>query len=413
MASQSTAPAMFLLIPIGVDYNARRYPVVTLTLIGINTAVYLVSFAYVLSGGAEARADLYSHYWLIPKLSLWHTYVTTWFVHAGLFHLLGNMIYLYLFGACVEDMIGRWQFVLLYCLGGLAADFAWIASAPGHFESILPLGGASGAITACIGGFLVLLHSAKLNFRWVFFFLRVWTDDFWISSSPVIALWFLSDLFFMLMGLGVKSSPGGVAFGSSSRSTGDVMPWNWRRSLLTLAFPRTASPAPQARTRLPPFFFIRTAPKSGLSARRRSRRCAVLDRSLSRRSTGRRGWRNGVRSRSFWGETGSPVFKIRRGRGVGSGRRELHGGHECGDQLKCLKWLLVGARINGRLCAVRGRQGPGVPAFNCWKRQAKPSTDPGPRPCRRRGGQIRWRSHGPGPPCAATETPAGWRRIPR
>jgi membrane associated rhomboid family serine protease len=205
---------MFLLIPIGVDYNARRYPVVTLTLIGINTAVYLVSFAYVLSGGAEARADLYSHYWLIPKLSLWHTYVTTWFVHAGLFHLLGNMIYLYLFGACVEDMIGRWQFVLLYCLGGLAADFAWIASAPGHFESILPLGGASGAITACIGGFLVLLHSAKLNFRWVFFFLRVWTDDFWISSSPVIALWFLSDLFFMLMGLGVKSSPGGVAFGA-------------------------------------------------------------------------------------------------------------------------------------------------------------------------------------------------------
>src|SRR6185503_4609415 len=110
---------MFIILPVGVDYRAARYPVVTFTLMGINTLIYLVELVFFLlalpDGGAEnVEQWVHSHFWLIPEEGVWYTYVTSLFVHAGFFHLLGNMIYLYLFGACVEDVLGRWQFVIFY-----------------------------------------------------------------------------------------------------------------------------------------------------------------------------------------------------------------------------------------------------------------------------------------------------------
>ena len=111
---------MFFLLPVAVDYRARRYPVVTFTLLGINVALYLVSLLIFLGGNQDA--PLVYHLGLIPEEGTWFTWVTSLFVHGGLFHVAGNMIYLYLFGACVEDLLGRWQYCLFYLGGGLLAN---------------------------------------------------------------------------------------------------------------------------------------------------------------------------------------------------------------------------------------------------------------------------------------------------
>jgi membrane associated rhomboid family serine protease len=152
--------------------------------------------------------------WLIPSESGFHAYLTTLFVHAGLLHLIGNMIYLFLFGACVEDLIGRGKFVIFYLLGGLASDLAHIIATPGNFSSDLPLGGASGAISACIGGFVLFFHKTKINFRYFIWFLRIWTGEFSLPAWVVITFWFAKDFLSAAFDYVSAASGSGVAFGA-------------------------------------------------------------------------------------------------------------------------------------------------------------------------------------------------------
>ena len=74
------------------------------------------------------------HLWLIPAQSVLWMYLTSMFVHAGIFHLLGNMIFLFLFGSCVEDLIGRLRFAIFYLVGGLVAELVYIAMIAGTFR---------------------------------------------------------------------------------------------------------------------------------------------------------------------------------------------------------------------------------------------------------------------------------------
>lgn len=203
----------FFILPVGVDYRARRYPVVTFTLMGLNVLVYLITLLLTLNGGKETQEWILQHLWLTPANSPWYTYVTTLFVHEGFFHLAGNMVYLFLFGACVEDLLGRVKFSVFYLLGGLAADFGHIAASPAHFAATIPLGGASGAITACIGAFVLLLARTQIEFKWVFFLLfRIWSGDFFLPAWIVISAWFLKDLAMAGLTLAGGAEGGGVAF---------------------------------------------------------------------------------------------------------------------------------------------------------------------------------------------------------
>jgi len=204
---------MFILLPVGVNYQTNRLPVVTLSLMGLNTLVYLASLIATANGGEAAEAWIFENLWLAPAYSDWPAYLTSMFVHAGFFHLLGNMIYLFLFGCCVEDAIGRWQFAIFYLLGGLAADFAHIAATPDHFASEIPLGGASGAVTACIAGFLVLFSKQQIEFRYFgFFFVRFFSGEFFLAAWIVISFWFAYDLVFAALSYFTESTGGGVAF---------------------------------------------------------------------------------------------------------------------------------------------------------------------------------------------------------
>jgi membrane associated rhomboid family serine protease len=206
---------MFFLLPVGVDYQARRYPVVTFTLMGICVAIYLITLPFELAKGTVAIEWVVGNLWLIPALSHWWTYLTSLFVHEGFFHLAGNMIYLFLFGSCVEDVIGRPRFVAFYLICGVVSEFTHVAIEPGHFASEIPLGGASGAISGCIGAFLLLFLRTRIEFKWVIFlFFRLWNGEFFLPAWLVISFWFLSDLAGMVLSMGAQEQGDGVAFGA-------------------------------------------------------------------------------------------------------------------------------------------------------------------------------------------------------
>ena len=185
---------------------------VTFTLMGLCTIIYLVTLVLQISKGDEVTVWVYRNLWLIPAESHWWAYITWNFVHEGFLHLLGNMIYLFLFGSCVEDIIGRGRFIIFYFLCGMIACFAHIAMSPEHFASEDPLGGASGAISGCIGGFLLLFARTKIEFKWVifiFFFIRA--GEFFLPAWLVISFWFLKD-FASMVAVSATGHNAGVAF---------------------------------------------------------------------------------------------------------------------------------------------------------------------------------------------------------
>ena len=199
-----------------MNYRTERYPVVTLSLIGINTLVYLVSLACLFGTEGESDKWIAQHVWLIPAQSYLWTYLTSMFVHAGIFHLLGNMIFLFLFGSCVEDLIGRLRFTCFYLAGGLVAELVYIAMSPAHFQSAIPMGGASGAISSCMGMYLLLRANADIEFKyflWLFFF-YMRAGEFEIPAWMAITFWFLKDLLWALLELVYPHNGGGVAFGA-------------------------------------------------------------------------------------------------------------------------------------------------------------------------------------------------------
>src|SRR6185369_6905258 len=124
-ANQPPEFSMFFLLPVAVDYQARRYPVVTFTLMGLNAVIYLVTLAVFLAGKGDSE-PLIMNLGLIPGEKIWWTWITSMFVHEGLFHFGGNMIYLFLFGACVEDLMGRLLFSFFYLAGGLIANLTQV-----------------------------------------------------------------------------------------------------------------------------------------------------------------------------------------------------------------------------------------------------------------------------------------------
>lgn len=205
---------MFFIIPVGVDYRATRCPVVTFCLIGLNIVVFLVAFIHAFSlTGAEVEGWWYTNLSLTPASSPWYCWFTSLFVHAGFLHLIGNMIYLFLFGSPVEDLVGRWQFLAFYLLGGLASDLMHIAFTAEHFASQASLGGASGAISACMGAFALLMFRSKIEFKWIFFlFVRLWSGDFLVPTWLVMSFWFLSDLAGAFLEFGNSSA--GTAYGA-------------------------------------------------------------------------------------------------------------------------------------------------------------------------------------------------------
>ena len=214
------APPLFIAIPTGMNYRTERYPVVTLSLIGINTLIWLVTLICSLGTRGESDTWIYEHLWLIPAESHVWMYLTQMFVHAGFFHLFGNMIFLFLFGSCVEDMIGRLRFVIFYLVGGLVAELVYIAMSPAHFSSDIPMGGARPAPSAPAWAVYLPCCAPRRGHRVQVFSLAVLrlcprAGEFEIPAWVAITLWFLKDLLFAVLGMFPSNrAGGGVAFGA-------------------------------------------------------------------------------------------------------------------------------------------------------------------------------------------------------
>ena len=133
------------------------------------------------------------------------TLVTSQFLHGGWLHLLGNMLYLWIFGNNVEDRLGRVGFVVFYLAGGVVAALAQVAVDP---TSMAPTIGASGAIAATLGAYIVLFPGARVT---SLIFLGFFYQLLNIPAVIVLGFWFVLQLVDGFASLGVAQS-GGVAF---------------------------------------------------------------------------------------------------------------------------------------------------------------------------------------------------------
>lgn len=195
------------MIPLRDEIPTHRFPLINYTLIAINVLVYL--FQSML--GPNEQALVYE-FALIPfsftsSLNLGDItdLFTSMFMHAGLAHIGGNLLYLWIFGDNVEDRMGRGRYLFFYLLGGFVASLTHILTNPG---SQIPTVGASGAIAAVLGAYLVLYpRSRVLTLVLLGFFIRMTM----LPASIVLGLWFVLQFFSGVMSLG-GPDVGGVAF---------------------------------------------------------------------------------------------------------------------------------------------------------------------------------------------------------
>ena len=134
-----------------------------------------------------------------------YTLLTSMFLHAGWMHLIGNMLFLWIFADNIEAVVGRTEFVLFYLMGGLFASFAHILFNP---SSIIPAVGASGAIAAVMGAYIVLFPKSKIKVIFVLFFMTIHMRAIWF-----LGLWFAQELLSGVGNLGVTTAEtSGVAY---------------------------------------------------------------------------------------------------------------------------------------------------------------------------------------------------------
>jgi membrane associated rhomboid family serine protease len=199
-----------VLIPIKDDQPTRRTPHLTIGLIFINTAVFLYSQTLGMEGFNEFIYSLgYKPYFFLDlganyRLPTWYllTPLTSMFVHGGWMHLIGNMLFLWIFGNNIEDYFGPIKYLLFYIISGLAAVTMYTLFNP---NSQVPLIGASGAIAGVMGAYMVLHPRARITVLIIWFIIMFRN----FSAKTVLGVWFL---FQVLMSVLNSQTGGGTAW---------------------------------------------------------------------------------------------------------------------------------------------------------------------------------------------------------
>jgi len=195
------------MIPLKDENPSKRFPVVTVSLIAIN----LAAFIYVLSLGKGAEQLVY-RMGVVPYnivnvgLPAYPTLFTSMFLHGGWAHLLGNMLYLWIFGDNIEDFLGKIKFVVFYLVCGFIASFAHILT---QASSQIPTIGASGAISGILGGYILLYPKARvLTLIPLGYFIRLIK----LPAVAVLGIWILIQFVSGLASLPGSAGKGGVAW---------------------------------------------------------------------------------------------------------------------------------------------------------------------------------------------------------
>lgn len=195
------------MIPIRDQIPTRRTPIVNYLLIAANIVVFVLQW---LSGPNQ---EALVHQFAMTPANFANgldvgdvtDIFTSMFMHAGLLHLGGNMLYLWIFGDNVEDSMGGGMYLIFYLVGGVVASFTHVLTNPG---SQIPTVGASGAIAAVLGAYLVLYPQSKVLTIIPFgFFTRMTL----VPAAIVLGLWFVLQLFSGVLSMG-GPDVGGTAF---------------------------------------------------------------------------------------------------------------------------------------------------------------------------------------------------------
>mgnify|MGYP001627818226 FL=1 len=188
------------------DHNpTHKTPFVTYALIALNLGIF-ISY-YPMFSDARALNAFFFDWAMIPARITSgdgaYTLVTSQFLHGGIMHLAGNMLFLWIFGDNMEEQFGHTGFALFYLASGVIAALAQVVASPG---SMVPTVGASGAIAGVMGGYLLLFPRAKVDILILcIVFFRVFT----IPAFVMLGLWFGLQIF---SGIGSNADMGGVAY---------------------------------------------------------------------------------------------------------------------------------------------------------------------------------------------------------
>jgi membrane associated rhomboid family serine protease len=227
------------MIPLKDNIPNERFPFVTVALILINVIAYLLSIRHGGSFFGGPTSSVAVHYGAIPyelthpgkhcdlvaqpgleagvacqgqpgvsgtppsQPATWETAFTAMFLHGGFLHIAGNMIFLWIFGPNVEEAMGRVRYVAFYLLGGLVALATQVIVGP---DSTAPTLGASGAIAAVLGGYIVLYPRARiLSLIFIIFFVTIIE----VPALVILGFWFVEQALFGAAGLANPAGGGG------------------------------------------------------------------------------------------------------------------------------------------------------------------------------------------------------------
>jgi len=205
-------------IPLRDRNPTRRTPVITIGLVAACFVAFAVELSVTAAGGDRALEAFFEQWGAVPAditraletgdyfgpaiLGMF----TSMFLHGGWLHILGNMLYLWIFGNNVEDRMGRIPFLLFYLVGGITAALTQVVISP-HSE--VPLVGASGAIAAALGAYIVLFPGARiLSLVFLGFFYQLLE----VPALVILGFWFVLQLISGAAALGATTATGGVAF---------------------------------------------------------------------------------------------------------------------------------------------------------------------------------------------------------
>lgn len=197
-----------IMFPLRDENPTKLTPVVTIAFIVICSALYLIQLA---GGESVARTQVFE-YGLIPGevtqgegiginmliSGHFYSFFSSIFIHGGFFHVLGNMLFLWIFGNNIEDALGHKRFILFFLACGFIAGLAQVAT---DTNSVIPMVGASGAVSGIMGAYILLFPRAKIV---TLLFLGIFITIIRISAG-----WYIGGWFVMQAVQGIASSPGG------------------------------------------------------------------------------------------------------------------------------------------------------------------------------------------------------------
>ncbi|MCX7785825.1 MAG: rhomboid family intramembrane serine protease [candidate division WOR-3 bacterium] len=190
------------MLPLRDDIPSERRPFITYIIVTMNVIVFI----YEMSLGRGLR-NFFISYGVIPQNILaginWYSLFTSMFLHGDFWHILGNMLYLWIFGDNVEDTLGKFWFIIMYLFSGVVGSFAHILVSP---NSTIPTIGASGAVSGVLGCYLILFPNARV--------VALVPLGFFIRFTMLPAYIFLGFWIFLqlIFGFGTAGQGSGVAY---------------------------------------------------------------------------------------------------------------------------------------------------------------------------------------------------------